>query len=71
VCVHTMKLGRWGPPWWGLGPRCTLQSDRVSAKKVLDRPPERPHGLEIKIWPPDTVAQIAHSAPADSFSGPL
>jgi uncharacterized protein YdeI (YjbR/CyaY-like superfamily) len=17
--VHTMKLGRWGPPWWGLG----------------------------------------------------
>ena len=20
LCVHTMKLGRWGPPWWGLGP---------------------------------------------------
>ena len=17
--VHTMKLGRWGPPWWGVG----------------------------------------------------
>jgi hypothetical protein len=25
--VHTMKLGRWGPPWWGVRGRCLLLQD--------------------------------------------
>jgi hypothetical protein len=45
-------------------------------KKGIPRQQETPceHGFEITIWPAliqSTVAQIAHSAPADSFSGPL